>query len=159
MAYISVFLGFYAASLLLSAAVFLTLGACLPAFIPALLLYVGVAVFSDVSNIAASNGHIAAVLDAYSEARRALRELAARAREHDPWNPRVVEIAGRMALHDQVLGSYMDADRWKARVLGFVVTVGAARRMLVTVVTVCVTLWSVLRSAGLTITLDVVCAG
>ncbi|KAI9021146.1 hypothetical protein DFJ74DRAFT_115656 [Hyaloraphidium curvatum] len=152
LAFNSIYLGFYATFTLVPALIMIAFGGCLPALYLAFLVYIGIAVFADGANVAAANSHIETVMDAYRAARLALRQLAAL--------PNVTpEAAARISRHDQVIGSFLDADRWKARMLGFAVTPGSVRRMVVTLITVCVALWGVLRSSGVVFTLDMACSG
>lgn len=67
---------------------------------------------------------------------------------------RAVEMLDR---HDRVLSSFLEADRYRARFLGFPIDVGVLRTLIVTLFTLAVGLWSVLKGSGLVFTFDNFC--
>ncbi|KAI9020286.1 hypothetical protein DFJ74DRAFT_672758 [Hyaloraphidium curvatum] len=64
-----------------------------------------------------------------------------------------------VAHHAVVLRTYADPTRYRARFLGFVVTFGAIRTLLLAAFTVAVGLVGLLRGGGVTVTLQSVCPG
>ncbi|KAI9024857.1 hypothetical protein DFJ74DRAFT_666444 [Hyaloraphidium curvatum] len=126
-------------------------GACLPALYPAYLLYQLLATFLfDLVHVAAANAQIDDIRSLYFDAAQELadlrRELLACPSRADP------ALAAALDADVQVLTGYTGADRYRARFLGFVVTFGALRTLLVTAVTLAVGLWSVLRGLGVVLT-------
>ncbi|KAI9010756.1 hypothetical protein DFJ74DRAFT_772342 [Hyaloraphidium curvatum] len=135
--------------LLLAAAI----AGCIPLSHLSSLLYLALLALTDLLNLAASNDGIAGVLEAYHDARREIREAVVL----HPCAPRSAVRA--IEEHDRVLGAYLEADRYRARMFGFVVSYGAARGLLVAVATVAVGLWGILRGLGVGVSMGAICLG
>ncbi|KAI9002849.1 hypothetical protein DFJ74DRAFT_695108 [Hyaloraphidium curvatum] len=127
-------------------------GGCVPAFIPLQIGYLFLSLFLDLVNMAAHNSQIADAVDLYRDAQRELRELALPARLS-----RNATALAALRGHDLVLSSYIEADRLRARILGFGVDYGLVRTLFVTVFTLAFGLWSILRGFGVVVTMDTVC--
>ncbi|KAI9019662.1 hypothetical protein DFJ74DRAFT_707732 [Hyaloraphidium curvatum] len=159
MEFLAVYLGFYVLGTLLAAVTNVAVGNCVPAYVLGIFAYLGVGAASDMVNVAVANQHISGVTELYRTARRSLRELSAKARRRFPPTSRLEACLALIEADDRVLKSYMDVDQWKGRVLGFVVTFATLRSMAVTMLTVGVALWSILRGGGTFVTLDFACPG
>jgi hypothetical protein len=127
---------------------------CLPGYILFIIIYILFLLLVDLLNLSASNAGISGVRDASFDAQREIREMLVDARRCG--SPRS-ELVTELEEHDRVLGSYLEADRFRARFLGFIVDYGVARTLVVTIFTVSVGLWSVLRGLGVTFTMSSFC--
>jgi hypothetical protein len=88
------------------------------------------------------------------DAQREIREMLVDARRLGSKRP---ELVPELEEHDRVLGSYLESDRFRARFLGFVVDYGVGRTLVVTIFTISVGLWSVLRGLGVTLSPGAIC--
>ncbi|KAI9032998.1 hypothetical protein DFJ74DRAFT_650403 [Hyaloraphidium curvatum] len=118
-------------------------GRCIPAWLLFQLAVYGNYVMINIVNLAARNAAISSIAALF---RDALREIRVNAREA-PW----------LREHEATLVSFLEVSGFEGRVFGFAVTFGSARALFVTVVTLCVALWSVLRGLGIFITLESFC--
>ncbi|KAI9022046.1 hypothetical protein DFJ74DRAFT_768629 [Hyaloraphidium curvatum] len=89
----------------------------------------------------------------YESAQVRLREWEAREGGQDP-DPRRAE---RIRLVDRLLRAYRDVGSLQATLVGFPITFQVLRTFFVTMVTVAIGLWSLLRSAGLFFTIESIC--
>ncbi|KAI8999923.1 hypothetical protein DFJ74DRAFT_707303 [Hyaloraphidium curvatum] len=95
------------------------------------------------------NNLISVVASAYHDARRDLRTACLKL------GP--TPLAAALEQHDRVIGSFLEVSRYSAKILGFTVTYGGVRTMVVTMVTLSVALWSVFRSLGVFFTMESFC--
>ncbi|KAI9010236.1 hypothetical protein DFJ74DRAFT_686481 [Hyaloraphidium curvatum] len=140
------------------ALVSMAVGGCLPALYLGYLGYILVAhLLTDLVHVAASNDLVSDIralyLDAASELASLRRELTS-APAAEPADP---ALLAAIEADVDVLAGFTDADRYRARFLGFVVTFGTVRTLLVTAVTLGIGLWSVLRNLGVVLAGDLVC--
>ncbi|KAI9032985.1 hypothetical protein DFJ74DRAFT_726069 [Hyaloraphidium curvatum] len=135
-------------SIVVSAAV----GRCIPFYmIYDVLIALGVLVLTDLVNVAAGNAEVTACTGLYSRARTALAVLLARYPHAD--GP-AAAVARR---HAEVLSRYADPAGVRARFLGFVVDAAVVRNLVVTVLTVSFALFGLVRSFGVSLTMDTMC--
>jgi hypothetical protein len=88
----------------------------------------------------------------YLEARdELLAQLAEAGPEIDP------AIERHLRLQADLLGSLADGERYKARFLGFPISFGVLRTLLVTAFTLGIGLWSILRNFGVFVTAESFC--
>ncbi|KAI9005703.1 hypothetical protein DFJ74DRAFT_691778 [Hyaloraphidium curvatum] len=139
------------ASLVALVMAIVNMGAC--ACVPGLYLtYFAYSFFGqmlfDLLALAASNAQVTSIRNLYLEAQREIMELPI---------PTEQGSAADLRRHEAILGSYADLDRFKGRFIGFVVDYNACRTILVTLVTLIVGVWSILRGLGVTATMDFAC--
>ncbi|KAI9022056.1 hypothetical protein DFJ74DRAFT_671448 [Hyaloraphidium curvatum] len=120
-------------------------GRCILAWYTITFLLYLVYMFVNIFNLPARNAAIPSVVALYHDALREIRVLTA----NDP--------SGPLRRHEAVLASFLEVSELRGRVLGFEVTYGTARGLLVTLVTLCVGLWSVLRGLGIFFTVESFC--
>ncbi|KAI9029443.1 hypothetical protein DFJ74DRAFT_488055 [Hyaloraphidium curvatum] len=130
-------------------ALYAAVGRCISAWQLAYLVHAVVYFIINTINLASRNALIDAVAGVYTDAQRELRALSLSAGPGP--------LAAELALHDATISSFLDVSRHRARLFGFVVSFGTARTMLVTLLTVCVALWTVLRAFGVGVTLESFC--
>ncbi|KAI9024869.1 hypothetical protein DFJ74DRAFT_57641 [Hyaloraphidium curvatum] len=125
-------------------------GLCVPAFYLAYLANVLLShALIDLISLAASNAQVTSIRDLYLEAQREIRELPV---------VRGTGLAADIRRHDAVLASYADVARFRGRFLGFAVDYDVVRTVVVvTLVTLVVGLWSIVRGLGITATMDFAC--
>jgi len=111
--------------------------------------------FVDLSNVVAANDQIEAIRSLYLEAAEELHELRREVLCGDHITS--PELFAAIEAEAEVLGSYLDVDRYRIRFWGFVVSYGMVRTLLVTLVTLIVGLWSILRGLGCFVTLETIC--
>ncbi|KAI9011579.1 hypothetical protein DFJ74DRAFT_684002 [Hyaloraphidium curvatum] len=129
---------------------------CLRAQYPIYLLYVTASNFLfDLVNVAAANAQISDIRDLYLSAGRSLRELRRRL-VAGPGDPDL-RLLMEMDADADLLASYADTDRYRAKLLGFPVDYGILRTLAVTLVTLTVAVWSMLRGLGVFLTMETVC--
>ncbi|KAI9000361.1 hypothetical protein DFJ74DRAFT_747300 [Hyaloraphidium curvatum] len=132
-------------------------GSCLPALYPAYLAYIFVAtLIFDLIHVAASNAQITGIRSLYLDA---AQELAALRRELTSCasSPPDSALLAAIEADSAVLAGYIDTDRYRARFLGFVVTFGTVRTLIVTALTLVLGLWSVFRNLGIVLTGELAC--
>jgi hypothetical protein len=124
-------------------------GRCIPVWI--LFFYAHALSFYVVNavTLASRNNLLEGIATLYREAQRELRHLSTQ--------PGSGPIAMELARHDKLIASFLEVSDYRARLFGFVATYGTVRTLLVTVVTIGVALWSVLRGIGVVITLESFC--
>ncbi|KAI9021164.1 hypothetical protein DFJ74DRAFT_672101 [Hyaloraphidium curvatum] len=131
---------------------------CLPAMYPIYLLYVGTSNFLvDLLNVSAANAQISDIRELYLDALEELGELRRCLVTSAPHPGPDPALLAAMDADAEVLRSYTDTDRYRSKVLGFPVTYGIVRTVLVTILTLVVALWSILRGLGVFLTMDYVC--
>ena len=128
---------------------------CIPAQYLAYSFYVLTVNLVDLINVAAANNQIAEIRSLYLDASRELHELRRRAINGS--NGPDMTLIKAMDVDAEVLGSYLDVDRYRFRLLGLVVTFGMLRTLIVTLLTLIVGLWSILRGLGVFLTLESLC--
>jgi ABC-type uncharacterized transport system fused permease/ATPase subunit len=101
-------------------------------------------------NLAFRNSLLEAIATVYRDAQRELRLLATRAGPGP--------ITKEIKRHDTLISSFLEVSHYRARFFGFVVTFGTLTTLVVTVITIGVALWSVLRGIGLVSTLESFCS-
>ncbi|KAI9024821.1 hypothetical protein DFJ74DRAFT_767362 [Hyaloraphidium curvatum] len=141
----------------LAAAVNMIVGSCVPG--PALsTALMSLLLFAVVlNNAAASNRRIFDARGLYLSARQRLRFLAAECTPATPSDPRW-QTGGWLRAHcDALSGCLAQAEAGGARLLGFQVGQGTVRTSVVTIVTLAVGMWSVLRGLGITATMEFAC--
>ncbi|KAI9021361.1 kinase-like domain-containing protein [Hyaloraphidium curvatum] len=124
-------------------------GSCIPAWLLFCLSIVLVYMLINAINLASRNNLISVVASAYHDARRDLRTACLKL------GP--TPLAAALEQHDRVIGSFLEVSRYSAKILGFTVTYGGVRTMVVTMVTLSVALWSVFRSLGVFFTMESFC--
>ncbi|KAI9002530.1 hypothetical protein DFJ74DRAFT_714061 [Hyaloraphidium curvatum] len=130
----------------------IAVGSCIPFWIVCwFLINLGLLVI-DLAQLPAANDQIDDVLSLYADARTALQAMLAESARLPP-RPAARELREHLGL----LTSLCSADNLRATFVGIVVTWGLAKTVLVTAVTVAVALWSVLRGAGVSFTIETAC--
>ncbi|KAI9012338.1 hypothetical protein DFJ74DRAFT_734259 [Hyaloraphidium curvatum] len=153
------YLGSYAVALPLAfalqsfvAIINIVAGSCIPAYPIGIMAYTVVLFLFDTTSLVVSNEQISEITDLYLDARREIRELLARADD-----PASAPAAARLAAHDALLSSYLEASRFMGRLLGYPIDFSAVRTFLLALFTVVIGLWSILRGSGIFITMDFAC--
>ncbi len=103
-----------------------------------------------------ANGQITTITALYGEAERALDSLIAVSGKM-PQTTERRDVISMLQSHATVLQTFKEADRLRARFLGFPVTWAVVKTFYVTLFTLGIGLWSVLRGVGVTFTLQSVC--
>ncbi|KAI9003509.1 hypothetical protein DFJ74DRAFT_713723 [Hyaloraphidium curvatum] len=131
-------------------------GSCVAAW---QLVYLGFVLcwsFAELGIYASANAQIAAVQRLYADARGEIRALAARIAA-DP-DPALCALRRQLAAHDAVLEwSTGEAEKAGAKMFGFPITGGVIRGLLITLFTLGVGLWTVLRGLGIFLTVETMC--
>jgi hypothetical protein len=112
--------------------------------------------FINLFNFSYANGEIAAVSAVYRTARVRIHEMLVRVNNEEVRiDDRIVED---LKTHDRALaGLATDGAEFSERIFGVVVDAGLARSLLVGALTLGVTLYTVLRNAGIFATIEVFC--
>jgi hypothetical protein len=95
-----------------------------------------------------SNAQVEAIGALYMEARDELLVLLSRVD---------ASMQNHFSSQVELLSSLANCDRYKARFLGFPITFGVMRTLAATGVTLGIGLWSILRSAGIFVTIESYC--
>ncbi|KAI9020289.1 hypothetical protein DFJ74DRAFT_122286 [Hyaloraphidium curvatum] len=125
---------------------------CVPAWIISAMILITFGFLSSLYAVAVQNHHIDGTAALYLAAADRISLLVLRPAPAGTDRELV-------AHHATVLRTYADPTRYRARFLGFVVTFGAIRTLLLAVFTVAVGLVGLLRGGGVTVTLQSVCPG
>ncbi|KAI9020287.1 hypothetical protein DFJ74DRAFT_672761 [Hyaloraphidium curvatum] len=125
---------------------------CVPAWAISSLAVIAYFLLSNLYDVAVQNAHIDGIAALYLAAADRISLLLIR--PAPPGADREL-----VAYHASVLRTYADPTRYRARFLGFVVTFGAIRTLLLAAFTVAVGLVGLLRGGGVTVTLQSVCPG
>ncbi|KAI9003823.1 hypothetical protein DFJ74DRAFT_713346 [Hyaloraphidium curvatum] len=131
----------------------LAAGGCVVLWTVLLIAYMLFLLFVDLVNLGVANQQISAVTDLYQDAIRDIRELRRAADAASA--PHL--LSASLRNHDLVLTSYLAVDRYKARLFGAAVSHGLTRTAVVTGFTVALGLWTLLKGAGVTFTMDMAC--
>ncbi|KAI9008659.1 hypothetical protein DFJ74DRAFT_711753 [Hyaloraphidium curvatum] len=126
---------------------------CIPAYnLGGLLLTITVVFVNDLVILAAANTSPDRIAALYCTAAQSLRTIGMSAvADGRP------EVAAAAQWHDRILTGFADVDPYRARAFGIPVTFDLIRTMVATLFTLGVGLWSVLRGAGVGVTIDLVC--
>ncbi|KAI9002171.1 hypothetical protein DFJ74DRAFT_696950 [Hyaloraphidium curvatum] len=128
---------------------------CLPACFLLYLVYTLAMNLIDLVNVSAANAQISDVRSLYADVSSELRELR-RIAYTAPSRPDPDVIAA-LEADAEVLGSYLDVDRYRLKFLGFVMTYGVVRTLFATLLTLGIGLWSILRGLGVFVTMETIC--
>ncbi|KAI9008642.1 hypothetical protein DFJ74DRAFT_773035 [Hyaloraphidium curvatum] len=124
---------------------------CVNAWILSFVVLIPVLLVQDMLNIAAANGQIDQVAELYRKNRTRILVAAA------DRPPAAVERVLRD--HAELLDAFGRTDGLQGTFVGFKVTYSVVRGFAVTFVTVMVAMWTLLRGAGVSFTLQTVCPG
>lgn len=102
------------------------------------------------------NSQITTITSLYGDAQRALDTLIAQA-SGLPQTPERRDVIARLSAHSTLLQTFKEADHLRAKFLGIPVTWGVVKTFFVTLFTLGVGLWSVLKGVGVFFTLQTVC--
>ncbi|KAI9030226.1 hypothetical protein DFJ74DRAFT_702554 [Hyaloraphidium curvatum] len=125
-------------------------GSCVPLWTVFMFLYILCGVITDLVHLSLSNQQIDTIAGLYREAQAEIREMLAVA----PRCP--ADVRHELNGHDALLGSFLGVEGFRARFLGFVVTFGVLRTLLITIFTLGIGLSSLLRGTVF-IAVDSVC--
>ncbi|KAI9030568.1 hypothetical protein DFJ74DRAFT_702859 [Hyaloraphidium curvatum] len=128
-------------------------GSCIPACWLTPLLYFLYFFARELLAVAAANAQVSGTSAVLRRASREATALLARAAADGLSGTRA---AKSLAWHAELLEKYA-ADQARAKVLGIEANWGSARAILIAVFTIAVGLWSVLRSSGVVLTLEIAC--
>ncbi|KAI9009208.1 hypothetical protein DFJ74DRAFT_687365 [Hyaloraphidium curvatum] len=131
------------------------LGSCIPTVTIALVAAGFYLLILELVNTSILNNQANDVSELCVSAARSLKKLIVAA-ERDP-ALRTTNVIGRIASHIAMLQSYADTDAYKSRLFGVQVTMGFVRTLVVTSLTVCLGLWTILRGSGVFVTIETVC--
>jgi hypothetical protein len=109
----------------------------------------------DLLNISSSNSKLNEMSEVYRLTRNRIRELVWLASRSD--EPRNARVMTDLAHLDDLLSAYSDLTQCQGRFLGFVVTYGFTRSLVVSLFTVCLGFWTLLRGLGITFTQEIAC--
>ncbi|KAI9022083.1 hypothetical protein DFJ74DRAFT_706977 [Hyaloraphidium curvatum] len=146
------FLGLVSITFALPTVVNLAVGSCIPAYSVVLLVLLLVVTITDLTHVALSNEQIEKITELYRQAQTGIRDKLVRARRLPP-DPARAPLLEALREHDRLLESFREVAGFRGRFLGFVVDFGVLRTFLVTVFTLLVGLWSILRGS-IVFTLD-----
>jgi hypothetical protein len=104
------------------------------------------------------NRQITTVVELYTTTQRSLNTILAEASRLPP-TPERQHVIAQLQAHSTLLGTFEKADRLRAKFLGFPVTWGFVKTYFLTLFTLGVGLWSVLKGSGVGFTLQSVCPG
>jgi hypothetical protein len=104
----------------------------------------------------AANAQITSITDLYQSAQRAAQSLVAEA-SLLAQTPERVHVTNWVAANISLLQTFQKADGLRAKFLGFSVTGAAIKTFFLTLFTIGLGLWSVLRGAGIGFTVQSVC--
>lgn len=103
-----------------------------------------------------ANAQITTVTGLYSDSERALEILISEA-SRLPQTRERRDVINSLSAYATVLQTLQKADRLRAKFLGLPVTWGLIKTLLVTIFTLIVGLWSILRGLGVFFTWEAVC--
>lgn len=104
------------------------------------------------------NEQIVTVTSLYADCERSLRSMIFQAHSLPP-TPDRQAVINRLASCASLLQTLEKADRLRAKFLGVPVSWGVLKTFLVTMLTLAIGLWSILRGVGVGFTLQTVCPG
>lgn len=117
-----------------------------------IIAYSSLALFS----MPVANSQISDITVLYSDTERALSGILAEARQL-PFTMERRDVYDRLVAHISLLQTFEKADRLRSKFLGVPVSWGVVKTFFVTLFTLAVGLWSVLKGAGITFTMQSVC--
>ncbi len=138
-------------------------GSCIPMWILALLAINLRRILSDAIILGAANANADSITDMYRDAIREITEVIHSARTApaleipEQGHCLRLEALASLAEHAEILQAFVGADRHRARFFGLVATMGLARTLAVTLFTVLLGLWTILRGANVRFVADVAC--
>ncbi|KAI9019944.1 hypothetical protein DFJ74DRAFT_142515 [Hyaloraphidium curvatum] len=150
-----IMLGFASAAFAVPLVADLAAGSCIPVFVVLSFVYLINVSTTDLTHVALSNEQIELITELYRQAQTAIRDMLVRAAPLPP-DPDRAHLLDALAKHDRLLASFREVSGFRGRFLGFVVDFGVLRTFLVTVFTLLVGLWSILRGSVF-FTLDSIC--
>ncbi|KAI9015964.1 hypothetical protein DFJ74DRAFT_678919 [Hyaloraphidium curvatum] len=133
----------------------LAVGSCIPAYVVLCYIYILCVLITDLTHLSLSNEQIDAITELYRQAQTEIRDKLVRAQAL-PFDPERARLMDALREHDRLLASFREVNVFRAKFLGFVVDFAVLRTFLVTVFTVLVGLWSILRGSFF-FTLDSMC--
>lgn len=103
-----------------------------------------------------ANSQISTITSLYGDAETALSGLLAEASRLPPTADRQ-RVQDQLAAHVSLLQAFHKANRLRVKFLGIPVSWGVVKTFFVTLFTLAIGLWSVLKGAGVTFTLQTAC--
>ncbi|KAI9030204.1 hypothetical protein DFJ74DRAFT_754476 [Hyaloraphidium curvatum] len=104
-------------------------------------------------NLAARNAQLVHVSELYAEARTELRSMSLAASA----DPALGNLTTQLRAHDAELAAFEEVERHRARMLGFPISYGVVRTVVITAFTLAVGLFSVLRGVGVFVMVETFC--
>ncbi|KAI9022435.1 hypothetical protein DFJ74DRAFT_721600 [Hyaloraphidium curvatum] len=144
------------AALVLGLILNIAAGSCVAAWQLAFLLFVLLFFFAEMAYVAEANRQLDGVVALYRAAQLSIRDLAALAGRRPAAQP-TKDMLEQLSRHDALLSSFVEVRSLRARVAGFPVSYPLLRTLAATLFTVGVGIWSVLRGAGVALTVQTVC--
>ncbi|KAI9015371.1 hypothetical protein DFJ74DRAFT_259792 [Hyaloraphidium curvatum] len=127
---------------------------CINVFVVSCIAFAAVLILVDLAVIAASNEGPGRAAAEYRAASMLLRELSARARAAGD-----AELAADACDFRRVFDAYADVGDVRAKLLGFPVSWAVLRSLVVGFATLFIGMWTLLKSAGITLTIESFCPG
>ncbi|KAI9004941.1 hypothetical protein DFJ74DRAFT_400496 [Hyaloraphidium curvatum] len=126
---------------------------CIPANLLAGVLYLVLFLLVfELSVLAAANTSPDRIAALYRSASHSLRSIGASASARGR-----TDLATSAAWHEPILAGFADVDLYRVRAFGVPITYDLVRTIVATLFTLVVGLWSVLRGAGVGVTIEMVC--
>ncbi|KAI9029235.1 hypothetical protein DFJ74DRAFT_478730 [Hyaloraphidium curvatum] len=157
--YTGITLSLFPASILAAIIINLAAGTCVTAWSILSFLTVIYTLASDIASLPALNSQIDALARLYSDARVSIRAMLAEAAHLPEGNPVRSAAARELKAHAELLAVFGDVEGLRATFVGIPITWGLAKTLAVTMITLAVALWSVLRGIGVVFTMQSVCPG
>ncbi|KAI9003975.1 hypothetical protein DFJ74DRAFT_713487 [Hyaloraphidium curvatum] len=132
-------------------------GSCITFGPLALLLRTGGCFAVDLSMLSLANLAVDDLAGVYHEAQQRIREMLADAARPRAGPPPPAEVVNALRAHDALLSSFLGIERHRYRLFGFPVSFSLIRTVVVTVVTLTVGLWGILRGFGIFVTIQSYC--
>jgi hypothetical protein len=111
-------------------------------------------------NISAANAQLGEIVDLYRSTRKRIREaivLALRTDDRLGPSTRRANALGNLAQFNDLLSEYCDTSQYQGRFMGFVVSYGFSRTLLVTFIAVVLAFWTVLKGLNVVLTAEQAC--
>ncbi|KAI9024170.1 hypothetical protein DFJ74DRAFT_73904 [Hyaloraphidium curvatum] len=154
--FMSLIISFFPVVQLVAIAVNLAAGGCITLWCILNIVVALYIIVVDTSDLPAINQQIDALSRTYTDAVFSIRGMLAEAARLPP-DPRRAQAAAELEAHAGFLAAFGTAEGLRATFLGIPVTWGLAKTLAVTAVTLGVALWSVLRGAGVSFTVQSMC--
>ncbi|KAI9005596.1 hypothetical protein DFJ74DRAFT_394580 [Hyaloraphidium curvatum] len=138
-------------------------GSCIPMWILALLALNIQYLFTDAIILGVCNANADSIIDLYREAVREIKELIhlvgkpSIVNSADPYALARLDTLASLAENGEILEAFVAGARHRARLFGLVASMGLARTLFVTLLTVLLGLWTILRGAGIRFVVDMAC--